>query len=215
MTITKGDFIEIEYTGKIKDGNTVFDTTNPEIAKQNELHSHAGFGPVVICIGQNQVLQGIDKHLEGKEVGKEYSMVIEPELAFGKKSMQLIQMIPSNKFKAQHVEPMPGLQVNIDGVTGLIKTVSGGRVMVDFNHPLSGKDLYYTVKVNKKVTSDQEKLTGLLKNMLAIKEIDATVHEGKATVTLKQALPKEAQDHISKKITSLVSSIKAVEFSTG
>ena len=37
----------------------------------------------------------------------------------------------------------------LDNMTGIIKSATGGRVIVDFNHPLSSKDLAYNVKVNK------------------------------------------------------------------
>ncbi|MCH8980513.1 hypothetical protein IH922_00675 [candidate division KSB1 bacterium] len=51
------------------------------------------------------------------------------------------------------------MQINIDGMMGIIKTAGGGRCLVDFNHPLSGKEVTYTIKVNKIITDDKEKLT--------------------------------------------------------
>ncbi|EFK97351.1 peptidylprolyl isomerase FKBP-type, partial [sediment metagenome] len=45
------------------------------------------------------------------------------------------------------IRPMPGLPVNIDGMYGIIRTVAGGRVIVDFNHPLSGKEIVYNSKL--------------------------------------------------------------------
>ena len=67
--ISKGDFVEIEYTGKVKEDGTIFDTTYEKVAKENQLHGH-DFGPIVICIGEEHVLKGIDKNLEGKEADK-------------------------------------------------------------------------------------------------------------------------------------------------
>ena len=151
MTIvSKKDFIEIEYTGKLKDENVVFDTTDETVAKENGLESHSGYGSVIICVGEEQLLKGLDKNLEGKETGKEYDIELKPEDAFGNKNAKLIQLVPTSKFKQQNVQPMPGMQLNIDGVVGTIKTVSGGRTLVDFNHPLSGKVLTYKIKINKK-----------------------------------------------------------------
>ena len=37
MQTKKGDFVELEFTGKIKETGAVFDTTNPEIAKKNDI----------------------------------------------------------------------------------------------------------------------------------------------------------------------------------
>jgi len=92
--VSKKDFIEVEYTGKIKDGNIIFDTTDEKVAKENNLEANSDYGPVVICIGEQQLLKGLDKNLEGKDIGKEYDIDIDPEDGFGKKNAKLIQLIP-------------------------------------------------------------------------------------------------------------------------
>jgi FKBP-type peptidyl-prolyl cis-trans isomerase SlyD len=211
--IKKNDFIQIEYTGKTKEEGIIFDTTDEKLAKeQGFLQENATYGPVVICVGQNQVISGLDKYLEDKEAGKEYDITLQPEEAFGKKSAELIQLIPSRKFKESEVQPQPGLQVNIDGLTGIIKTVSGGRVLVDFNHPLSGKEIEYKIKILKKVEDDKEKLEGLLKIVLGTKDIKVELKESKASIELKADLPKEAQDHVKEKVKELISSVKEIVF---
>src|SRR3989338_7882631 len=147
--IKKYDFVEIEYTGKLREDGAIFDTTDEKVAKEHNLHSHSDYGPVVICVGEEQLLKGIDKSLEGKGIGDEYDADIRPEDAFGSKDARLIQLIPTNKFKQQKIQPMQGMQLNIDGMLGIVKTVSGGRTLVDFNHPLAGKELSYKIKINR------------------------------------------------------------------
>ncbi len=210
-TVKKKDFIEIEYTGKIKEDNVIFDTTDEKIAKENNLHGH-DFSPAIICVGEEQVLKGIDKSLEGKDVGKEYEFDISPEDAFGKKNAKLIQLIPTAKFKQQSIQPMPGMQLNIDGMVGTVKTVSGGRTLVDFNHPLAGKELSYKVRINKKITDDKEKLSGYIKLALGTKDFEVTVENGNAKITLKNEVPKEIQEELTEKITELIHEIKKAEF---
>jgi FKBP-type peptidyl-prolyl cis-trans isomerase SlyD len=210
--IKKQDFIEIEYTGKIKEDNIIFDTTDEKTAKENNLHSHGGFGPVVICVGEEQVLKGIDKYLEGKETEKEYDININPEDAFGNKDAKLIQLIPTNKFKQQNIQPMPGVQVNIDGMVGIVKTVSGGRTLVDFNHPLAGKELSYHVKANKKVVDDKEKLRGHIKLSLGLDDFSSEITEGNAKITIKIEIPNEVKEQLNQKIIELIPNIKKVEF---
>ena len=213
MSINKKDFVELEYTGKTKDDNTVFDTTDEKVAKDNELQTeNAKYGPVVICVGESQVLPGLDKNLEGKETGKEYSVELKPEDAFGKKDAKLIQLVQTSKFIKQNIQPMPGLQLNIDGMMATIKTVSGGRTLVDFNHPLAGKDIIYTFKINKVLTDDKEKLKSYLKLGLALEDVDVELKEGNADIKLKKDIPKEAKDQLNKKITELIPSIKKANF---
>ena len=98
------------------------------------------------------------KSLEDQIVGKKqakHTFSINAEDAFGKKDAKMIQLIPMSKFRQQKIQPIPGLQLNIDGSFGVV-TVSGGRCLVDFNHPLAGKDLVYDVKINKIVEDDKE-----------------------------------------------------------
>ena len=210
-TVKKRDFVEIEYTGKIKEGNVIFDTTDEKVAKENNLHGH-DFSPAIICLGEEQVLKGIDKNLEGKDVGREYEFDISPEDAFGKKNAKLIQLIPTTKFRQQSIQPMPGMQLNIDGMVGIVKTVSGGRTLVDFNHPLAGKELSYKVRINKKVIDNKEKLSGYIKLTLGTKDFEATVENGNAKIALKNKVPKEIQEELSEKIIELMPEIKKAEF---
>ncbi|MBA3064274.1 peptidylprolyl isomerase [Candidatus Woesearchaeota archaeon] len=211
----KGDFIELEYTGKVKDMDFVFDTTSEKEAKENNIHdARASYGPVIICIGQNHVIKGLDEQLEGKELGKKYHIELSPEQGFGKKNAKLIQLVATSKFIKQKINPMPGLQVNIDGMMGMIRTVSGGRTLVDFNHPLAGKELIYNFKINKIIKDDEEKLNALLKLQLNLKDIKADIKEGNAAVSLniKQNLPKPIEEKLTEHIKELIPSIKKIEF---
>src|SRR3989344_1222392 len=142
--IKKNDFVEIEYTGRLKESNAVFDTTQEKVAKENDLYDkNADYSPLIICVGENHILRGLEEQMIGKETGKEYAFEVSSDNAFGRKDPKLIQLVPTNKFRQQNIQPFPGLQLNIDGVFGVVKTVSGGRCLVDFNHPLAGKDLVY------------------------------------------------------------------------
>ena len=200
MTIKKNDFVEIEYTGKTKDENFVFDTTEEKTAKASGIHNpEAKYGPAIICVGQQHVLAGIDKHLEGKGLG-EFTLTLRPEEAFGKKNAKLIQLIPTTKFHQQKIQPQPGLQVNIDGHIGVVKTVTGGRTLVDFNHPLSGKEVIYTIKIKRMVTDKKEQLNAVLKMRLGIHDANIELQDNKAKITIKQDLPKEIQEHLAKEI---------------
>lgn len=211
--LKRNDFVEIEYTGRLKEDNLIFDTTDEKIAKDNALYNERqAYGPVVICIGEKQVLAGIDEQLEGKETENRYTLQISPEQGFGKKNAKLIQLINTSKFRQQGIAPVPGLQVNIDGMMGIVRTVTGGRTLVDFNHPLSGRELAYDINVNNIVTDDKRKIEEYLKLQLSQQDVKATVIEGNATVELQMELPKEIQKKIGEKISELIPTVKKVEF---
>ncbi len=211
--IKENDFVEIEYTGRIKEDNTVFDTTQEKIAKENELYDkNADYSPIVICVGEGYILKSLEEQMIGKETGKEYTFGISADNAFGRRDAKLIQLIPTSKFRQQNINPFPGLQLNIDGIFGVIKTVSGGRCLVDFNHPLAGKDLVYNVQINKIVDDDKEKLKSLLKINLHIKDSDIELKDNNANITLKNNVPKQAQEEFKNIVAKTIPHIKKVDF---
>ncbi len=207
------DFIEIEYTAKSSDDDVVFDTTSEQVAKDNDIHNpKMKYGPVVICVGEGQVLRGLDAQLVGKEIGKEYTIELKPEDAFGKRSAKQINLINTSKFLKQNIQPVPGLQVTVDDMVGIVKTVTGGRTLVDFNHPLSSKDITYQIKINKKVTNTLVKAESYLELLLGAGNARLELKEKELEVKTKSKMPKEIQDNLAKKITGLIPEIKKVTF---
>jgi FKBP-type peptidyl-prolyl cis-trans isomerase SlyD len=162
---------------------------------------------VIICIGENQVLKGLDEFLKGKQL-KEYEINLQPENAFGKKNPKLLQLVSQSSFKKQNIMPYPGLQINMDGIMGTIRTVTPGRVIVDFNHPLAGKAVKYKVSVKRKVTDEKEKLDSLLS--FYIREFKTEIKQDEAVISTKASIPKELQDIMKEQITNLMPSIKKI-----
>jgi FKBP-type peptidyl-prolyl cis-trans isomerase SlyD len=215
--IKKGDFIEVEYDGFLKEGNFLFDTTNEEKAKKEGIFSKGmTYGPIIICVGEQQLLKSLDDFIIGKNPGN-YDVELDAANAFGKKDAKLLKMIPSSVFKKQDVKPMPGLQVEIDGLMGRVINVTGGRIIVDFNHPLSGKDIYYKLKINKIITDDNEKLKSFINLTLGLKDAQTEIKEGRATVKIKNSekIPAEIKNKIADRIKELIESIKEIEFTAG
>ncbi|MBI4141967.1 peptidylprolyl isomerase, partial [Candidatus Woesearchaeota archaeon] len=203
MPIKKNDFVEIEYTGRLKEENIVFDTTDENVAKKNNLGTERNiFGPIIICVGQQHVLKGLDNFLEGKDVGN-FSVEIPPADAFGKKDVKLIAMVPARKFLEKKIKPMPGLQVNIDGMPGVIRTVNGGRTIVDFNHPLSGRVVVYDVKVNRVVADKKEKAEGLAKVLFG-HHVKISFENNVVTVEVPNDVPANVASAFEKQFKDLV-----------
>lgn len=212
--IKKGDFIQIEYTGRAE--ARVFDTTDEALAKKEGIFREGvPYGTITICVGQGHVLKGLDEDIEGKELNTQYTVKIPPENAFGKKLPQLIQLVPKRKFKAAGIEPAPGMPVTIDNSMATIKTVSGGRVLVDFNHPLSGKEVEYTYKPLRLVTDLKEKIEAVLALELNLKKegYELTIENEAAKIKFKKdaQIPKEIQELLSKKLIE-ISGVKKVEY---
>ncbi|MDD5331658.1 MAG: peptidylprolyl isomerase [Candidatus Nanoarchaeia archaeon] len=159
MKTKKDDFVEIDFVARVKDTNEIFDLTREEIAKKEKISKRGmTFKPWVVCLGHGDVLPGLDKGLVDKEVGKEYNFVLKPEEGFGLRSKELLQLVNTEKFRKNEVMPVPGMQFNVDNMIGTVKSVSGSRTLIDFNHPLAGKELVYDVRINKIIENEEEKV---------------------------------------------------------
>lgn len=215
MPIKEKDFVEVEYTGKIKEDSIIFDTTDGKTAKDNNIHNpNVNYGPIVVCIGEGHLLKGLEDNLVGKEPGK-FHFELKPEDAFGKKNAKLLKLVPTSVFRKQGIMPQPGLQVNIDGILGTVRTATGGRCIVDFNHPLSGKEIVYDIKVNKIITDAKEKVAAMVNLQFNLKKDDFLVEETEGSVNVKFNkkinLNKEIEKKLSEKIIELAAVTK-VEF---
>lgn len=155
------DFVEIDFTGRIADSGKVFDTTEASVAVKAGLPK-ATYKPVVVCLGAGMLPAGLEKSLIGKIVGDSYKVTLKPVDAFGERKSELIQTVPVSPFLSQGVRPESGQLLSVDGRTARVLSVSGGRVVLDFNHLLAGKTVCYTVTVLRKVNSEREKLLALL-----------------------------------------------------
>ena len=184
--IAKKDFIEIEFTGKDKDGNIFDSNIKEDLAKAN-LNTPAK--PFIYAVDEDMFLKSVDDFLIGKETGKDYELELEPEKAFGKRNPQMIKMVPLRIFKQQQQPPYPGMMFNFDGQIGKIISVSGGRILTDFNNPLAGKTVIYKIKVKRKVTELKEKASAMIQFFVK-KELPLEIKEKKLII---EADPKFAQ----------------------
>lgn len=157
-TINKNDFIEIKYTGYAN--GSIFDSNIEEDIKK--INPNAKPNKTIIAVGHEMVIKGFDKAFEGKEIGKEYEISLKPKEAFGERNRDLIKTIPLKAFTEQKFSPRPGMVLTLDNMLVKIITVSGARVVTDFNNSLAGKEIKYKFTISRKVTEEKEKAEALL-----------------------------------------------------
>jgi FKBP-type peptidyl-prolyl cis-trans isomerase 2 len=158
-TIKKNDFIEIKFLAKTKDGE-VFDTNILEEAKKINPNVKETFG-LIISVGNKMVIEGLDESLIGKEVGKNYTEEFNAKKAFGIRNPELVKMVPLKAFTEQKINPQKGMQFSLDGNFAKIIAVSGGRILVDFNNPIAGKNVIYEYKIERKIEDIKEKVNAI------------------------------------------------------
>ncbi len=160
--IKKNDFIELEFTGYSK--GKVFDSNIEEDLKQ--VSKDAKPQKSIIIVSQKMVVPGLDKAIEGKEIGKEYNIDLSYEEGFGARKRELVKTIPLKVFTQQKINPYPGATLMLDNHLAKIITISGARVVTDFNNPLSGKPISYKFKIKRKVTESKEKAESFFTNFM-------------------------------------------------
>lgn len=204
--VKEKDFVELDFVGRIKSTSQIFDLTVEDIAKKEGLANRGEFKPLVACTKSKQLLEGFDDEIIGKEIGKEFEFDLPSDKAFGKKNPKLIQLTSTQMLKKSGVNPVQGMQLNVDGMLATVRSVTGGRVILDFNHPLAGKDLHYWVKLRRIVTDSEEKVRAIT-NMLGV-PCAVSVKNKVAEIKLKDDAPKENKDFISGEIKKLVPEVK-------
>ena len=161
--LKKGEIVRLNYTARIAENGKVFDTTDAETAKAegifNEKYSYAAM-PYII--GSGRFFKVLDEAVAAAEVGKETEVEIKCEDAAGERDPKLVETYPVREFYKQQINPYPGLEVKLGNRTGTIMSAGAGRVKVDFNNPLAGKDLAYTFTVTEVVTDPEAKAKAIV-----------------------------------------------------
>ncbi len=202
MKTKNKDFIEFDFYAKIKDGE-IFDTTLNDVAIKAGLtdkEDKQRFKPLRICIGEGMILKGLDNALCDKELNKEYSIELSPDESFGKRKANLIRTFPITAFKTR---PYPGMLVNVEGTIAKVVSANSGRIMLDFNNPLSGKIVIYNFTIKRIISEDKEKIETLFDGY-GLKAKSISLDGKKTKIEMEEKYPKQVLEEISKKINELI-----------
>lgn len=101
--------------------------------------------------GYGNIFPKVEAALEGREVGHELSLTLDPEDAFGDYDADLLRVEERNRFPetlevGMQFEGVPGgdeAEARIYTVTD----IAGDKVVVDANHPLAGERLWFKCSV--------------------------------------------------------------------
>jgi len=137
LCIGEGCEVVLNFTLSLADG-TVVDAT-----EENE--------PMQLCIGDGSLIAGLEQTLYGMKAGERQCVSIDPRDAFGFPDETNFHEMPRSEF-AKDIELEPGLIIGFstpagDDVPGTIREIKGDTVLVDFNHPLAGREIIFDVEI--------------------------------------------------------------------
>ncbi|MEM7362774.1 MAG: peptidylprolyl isomerase [Pseudomonadota bacterium] len=148
MPITNNTVVSIHYTLTDDAGTT--------------LDSSIGDDPLTYLHGSGSIILGLERELEGREVGDELSVSISPADGYGEKDEALIMKVPLDNLS--HVEGLePGMQLQAqtqDGHTQMlvVESVDATSATLNGNHPLAGKRLHFEVTVESLREATEEEI---------------------------------------------------------
>ncbi|MDB4001658.1 peptidylprolyl isomerase [Oceanospirillaceae bacterium] len=108
-------------------------------------------GAVQLIIGDGNLLEGFESCLIGLVAGDHQTFMVPPQEAFGQHNPANLQTIKRHQFGPDMVLEQ-GLVVSFSDAAntelpGVVKTIDGDNVVVDFNHPLAGVELKFEVEI--------------------------------------------------------------------
>ena len=211
--MNSGDFVYIEYTARISDTGEIFDTTKKEVAKEAGIFDEKiKYGPLPLIIDAGFTIPGLNEALKEMQVGEKRKVLIQPEKAFGERNEDLVRLIPESKFIEQGVDVIPGSYVMINNLRGKIVSVDGGRVKVDFNHPLAGKTLEYEVEIVKKIEDKIEKIKAVIDFFTSIEDANVEIKDKEVEIELRFGVEGRVKAAIASQIMKWIEGIEAVKF---
>jgi len=162
--LAEGDFIKLDYTARTVEGGDLVDTTDPDVAEEEDVDADQEFAPRTIVLGEGHIFDSVEEDIVGKAVGDTGSVVVSAPEAFGEYDEEEVRTISKDKIPED--DRYPGAQVTVENQQGFVETIIGGRARVDFNHPLAGEDIEYEYEVVGVVEDRNEQAQGLLEMFL-------------------------------------------------
>ncbi len=136
MSISKDKVVQFYYTLKDEAGQT--------------LESNVGADPVAYLHGHKNMMPGVEKALEGRDAGEEFSVTLPPEETYGLRRDDSEQRVPTKHLMGAK-KWKPGMMAVVQTEQGQrqVTVVKVGKFMVtvDTNHPMAGKTLTFDLIV--------------------------------------------------------------------
>jgi len=112
----------------------------------------AGRGPLEYTHGAGQIIKGLEEELAQMNVGDKKTVTIAAEKAYGPVLAEAIKRVPKeaiNNSDQIKVGDMVGASNGGHTFRAIVKEITDKEIVLDFNHPLAGKELTFEVEVKE------------------------------------------------------------------
>lgn len=144
--ILPGSNVSLHLRIELEDGTEALSTFDEE--------------PVELVVGDGTLQPGLELAIYGLRAGDHQTLNLMPEQAYGTRDTGLIHSLPLTDF-GEDMSPEEGQLIafqlpNGEETAGLVREIADGQVEVDFNHPLAGHEIRFTVEVLSVETPDDK-----------------------------------------------------------
>jgi FKBP-type peptidyl-prolyl cis-trans isomerase SlpA len=134
--IKNGDVVTVHYTGRLEDGS-VFDSSLNE-----------GREPITVKLGEGTLIKGFEDGLIDMSIGDKKTVEIDPDNAYGYPNDTMVSEVPLSQVpEGVKVDHMLQAMTPSGPVNVRVIEVKEDVVVLDANHPLSGKKLIFDLEV--------------------------------------------------------------------
>jgi FKBP-type peptidyl-prolyl cis-trans isomerase 2 len=136
MKIADGKTVIIDYTLSLKNGDIIETTHDDE--------------PVTYVQGSGEVIDGLERAVLGFEKGTKKDIILPVDQAFGARDPEALIEIPKTDLPPESLVPETIIHANGpkgQTINGKVLEVKEETVIVDFNHPLAGQEIYCAVHI--------------------------------------------------------------------
>jgi FKBP-type peptidyl-prolyl cis-trans isomerase SlyD len=149
MSIEINKVVSIEYN--LVDANT-----------KEQLDSNVGGQPLEFISGKSQIIQGLEDKLVTMAVGDKAEVQVEPAQAYGEYKEEAVQTLPKEQFAG--IELSEGMALYGTGENGetvqvIVKSFNDEEVIIDYNHPMAGKSLLFSVEILTERAATEDEIT--------------------------------------------------------
>ncbi len=128
--------------------------------------SNKGGMPLEFITGKGQLIPGLEAQLAGMNEGESADILVKAADAYGEVNPEAVQTLPKEQFEGVELEA--GMMLYGQGEDGqqvqvIVKSFTDTDVTIDYNHPLAGKDLMFSVTImSERDATDDEVATGIV-----------------------------------------------------
>ena len=148
MSITDDMVVQFNYTLRDEKGDV--------------LETNEGHDPIAYLHGHDNMMPGVEKSIEGKDIGEKYSVTLPASETYGERNDEAEQRVSVKHLQGEKVWK-PGMRalINTDQGQRQVTIIKMGKFMatVDVNHPLAGRELTFDIELIDARDATAEEIT--------------------------------------------------------